>query len=272
METSSNKNQIINELEQVHKMLVTNEKLSNIEIDLILSKLRNSYDLVLNLDFSEPIQKIEEPIKIEIPVEQPKIEEIIEIKPEPIIEKIEEPIVKIIEEKVEAIIDEEPIIEIIEEKTEPILEEEPIFEMVEEPKIEVLEIVEEPKTEILEIEEEQKVEVKIEKTQEKPNIASNYKSLNDIFQNFSNQSDLSAKFKSRPISNIKTSIGLNDKFLMINELFDGKAANFNAFLDSLDSLQNLEEATNYIRENLTWDETKASATYLIELVYRRFAV
>ena len=229
METSSNKNQIINELEQVHKLLVTNEKLSKIEIDLILSKLRNSYDLVLNLDFSEPSEKVE------IIVEQPKVEEIIEIKPEPIIEKIEE-----------------PKIEIIEEKPEPILEEEPIFEMVEEPKV-VAEIPVKP---------EEKVQPK----------NSDQKFLHEMFQNLKNKSDLSEKFKSQPIKSIKSSIGLNDKFLMINELFNKNSEKFNAFIEKLDSLQNLDEATHFIRENLTWNENQESATHLLELVYRRFAV
>lgn len=232
METSTNKNQIINELEQVHKLLVTNEKLSNIEIDLILSKLRNLYDLVLNLDFSEPIQKIV------IPVEQPKIEaiveQIIEVKPDPIIEKIEEPIAEIIEEKIEEVI------------------EEPIFEMVEEPKIEAE----------IQVKQEEKVQTK----------ASDQKFLHEMFQNLKNKSDLSEKFKSQPIKSIKSSIGLNDKFLMINELFNKNSDKFNAFIEKLDNLQNLDEATNFIRENLTWDETQESATHLLELVYRRFAV
>ncbi len=53
---------------------------------------------------------------------------------------------------------------------------------------------------------------------------------------------LPSKVKLKPIKSLKSGIGINDKFMIINDLFEGRAKDFNASIKKLDSLENVEKA------------------------------
>lgn len=81
--------------------------------------------------------------------------------------------------------------------------------------------------------------------------------------------DLSTVIKSRPISNIESAIGLNEKFLFIKELFAGNAQHYKETIDTLNNAAGLQDAMAYIRRNFAWDENDPLVMQLLELVQRR---
>ena len=88
--------------------------------------------------------------------------------------------------------------------------------------------------------------------------------------------ELSDKLSSMPITDLKKSMGLNEKILTINELFSGDHKAFDAALTDLNALNSFEEAKVYMSEHLAakyeWasSEKKKKAQIFIKLVRRRY--
>ena len=78
----------------------------------------------------------------------------------------------------------------------------------------------------------------------------------------------------RPISNLKTAIGINDRFLFINSLFQGNPAVFDRALDELNYLTSFEEAQRFVdfefRERYKWDMEDPTVVDFMNYVHRRY--
>lgn len=81
---------------------------------------------------------------------------------------------------------------------------------------------------------------------------------------------LSAKIAASPIKSISGSIGINDKFLFIRELFSADAELFRSTMELLDSSPNFNEAYNYLLQNFNWDMDSEVVQQLLTLVRRKF--
>lgn len=81
---------------------------------------------------------------------------------------------------------------------------------------------------------------------------------------------LSAKIAASPIKSISGSIGINDKFLFIRELFSADAELFRSTMELLDSSPNFNEAYNYLLQNFDWDMDSEVVQQLLTLVRRKF--
>ena len=77
------------------------------------------------------------------------------------------------------------------------------------------------------------------------------------------------------INDLQSAIGLNERFLYINELFAGDGDAYNAAVLQLDSFANLPEALKYVRAELsdryTWDQEQESTISFYSLIERRYA-
>lgn len=111
----------------------------------------------------------------------------------------------------------------------------------------------------------------------KPIVADKFKddkkSLNDIIAEQANNNSIASKMQQSPITDLKTAIRINEKFLFINNLFDGNMQDYNIFIDALNEKQNLNEANEFInlcKEKNEWDINNESYLMLIDLVSRRF--
>jgi hypothetical protein len=92
------------------------------------------------------------------------------------------------------------------------------------------------------------------------------KSVNDLI---TDQHKLEFKLSNRPVSSIRAAIGINDRFQYIRELFDNDVRKFLNTVDTLDSMGNIKEAVDYIRQNFKWEKTETSLKF-VNLVKRRF--
>ncbi len=98
----------------------------------------------------------------------------------------------------------------------------------------------------------------------------------DILDVDNNQNELSDRLSEQPISDLTKAMGINERMLTINELFDGNNQVFKDAISELNSLNSFEEAKSYISvhliEQFGWVHPKKrkKAKVFIKLVKRRF--
>ena len=84
---------------------------------------------------------------------------------------------------------------------------------------------------------------------------------------------LNAKYQHTPVNDLKTAIGLNDKFLLVNELFGGSMEKYNKSIDNLNDLKTLNGAMIYLNElkvELQWNSSNEAYKKLWTLVAQKF--
>ncbi|MDE6508403.1 MAG: hypothetical protein K2L04_08085 [Alistipes sp.] len=74
-----------------------------------------------------------------------------------------------------------------------------------------------------------------------------------------------------PISDLRQAIGINDKFLMIRDLFGGDGALFDSTVEALNAQESLDDCMIYIAEHFAWNPESESAALIMELLERKFA-
>jgi len=88
--------------------------------------------------------------------------------------------------------------------------------------------------------------------------------------------DVSERLSSTPIKDLNTAMGINDRFLTVNELFGGDANAFKKCVDNINQMESYEEAKSYLLSETaqTYDWSAAErlkkAAGFITLVQRRF--
>ena len=215
------------------------DELHQIDIDLALSKVRNLYDLLLNINTKTSYSTQDQAKELLTKPEQSKYDnekkatEII-IKPE-----IAEP---------EA-----------EENTVP------------EPEL----VIEKPSGDIP-VEEEAKDE-SVEIVGNGNNaeiIADKFHSRKFVHDNISRKNikkDVSAKMQSKPIKDINSAIGINDKFIFIKELFENDKEHYHETIQVLNNFDTFENALEFLGENFDWDPEDSNFERLKELVKRKYS-
>ena len=77
--------------------------------------------------------------------------------------------------------------------------------------------------------------------------------------------------RSEHVTDLRRAIGINDKFLMIRDLFGGDAAAYDAAIDRLNAFDDFDDCMIYIAENYAWNANSDGAKFLMELLERKFA-
>lgn len=115
------------------------------------------------------------------------------------------------------------------------------------------------------------LEVNTESIPEKPVNALG--SINDQFSS-NETASLADKLGKQPIKDLTTAIGINEKFLFIEELFSGDADAFKAAISSLNTMESFDQASAYINEQLMgkykWKPKGSVEKKLIGLIERRY--
>lgn len=71
------------------------------------------------------------------------------------------------------------------------------------------------------------------------------------------------------IKEIRKAIGLNDRFLLIRDLFGGDATLYDQTITRLDEFDDLDDCMIYIVENFRWNPDSAGAKLLVSLIERK---
>ncbi len=224
------------------------DQLHEIDIDLLTEKLKTLYSLVHELEtgkaISFPKQEIVEVAEVDESVtEDAVIEEVL-------VEKEAAP---------------EMIVEVPEK---------------EEMEAETVAAVEE----VVKVEESSEVEVRSSELTDPPaEPEEKPKTTADLFTGTTTIADtlkkkednsIAAKGRQQPLDDLKKAIGINDKFLFINELFKGDPANYNNVIDKLNTAEAITDVSNlmngYMKE-YAWSEDGAAYQRLAKLVESKFA-
>jgi len=84
------------------------------------------------------------------------------------------------------------------------------------------------------------------------------------------EKSLSEKLQQQPLGDLKQSIGINERFSFINELFEGNQQFYHQCIDQLNSLQAYEEAEKIMTERLALKKDTPRYLQFEELIRRRF--
>ena len=105
-------------------------------------------------------------------------------------------------------------------------------------------------------------------------ISEEKESINDQFTANASGENLAKKLGMTPISDLKSSIAINQKFLFMNDLFSGEHDDFHSAIDKLNNFNSINEANNFINSqlasNYNWDEENESVKSFRLLVERRY--
>lgn len=292
----------ISGVNKVSEIVVSSDKVSQLDLDVLLEKLRNAYNVVLSFEeLEEEIIITKKVIAKEEEKEEIK-EEVVVANKEPIVEKIieQEEVVEVNEEvfveeesvpdggdKEEEIFAEEESVpveekpEVSEEPIEEIIEPEILFEpeIKEEPIVEDIPFIkEEPEEKPRETPSVLKyLNEQMPKTNDvtKRTVADKYEQQKSIFDNISsesNQGDLSIHLKQNNFD-LRTAIGVNEKFMFINDLFSGNLREYTDFIQKLNDVQTSEKAIEILmktKDEKRWMSNSLSFTTLKEIMIKKF--
>jgi len=242
-----------------------------LDLELLRKKIFDLYDLVLSFE-NVP----ESPLKTEKPetvVAKPKA--VTEVPPETTFKKEPVPVQPPLAEDVELEKVSVPQVEFKEEiavlKAE---EEKPVAEeLIPEPD-KPSPVVPEP----MPLPEEHKPEVI--KEGPKPPKPELVKTTLDLFSASADylaeptvDNSLAGKMQKEKITNIRSAIGINEKFLFLNELFKGDLSRYNRVIDELNAMQTKQGAETYLIELKVagqWKEDLPAFVKLKEIVFRKY--
>ena len=70
---------------------------------------------------------------------------------------------------------------------------------------------------------------------------------------------------------LKQAIGINDKFLLLRDLFGGDAERYERTIDRLNAFDDLDDCIIYISENYDWNPSSDGVRFLMELLERKLS-
>lgn len=226
---------VTKDIQDIEK-LVSNFKnyssIPNIELDLALSRLRNVYDLLLMFKDDKRAESLHQVTIPKADIPAPKAIPVIEAEAIPVVKVSEEP--KVVTPNEEAI-----------HKTE---------------------IKPEIATEVV----QETASPKVEKTPAKPIVKEEKTFINEKLAGTVGKKDLASKLQSQGIKSIAGSLGINDKFLFIRELFGGNAETFRLTMEQLDEAHNFNDAYTILITNFQWDMDSEVVQMLLNLIRRKF--
>lgn len=140
--------------------------------------------------------------------------------------------------------------------------------------------VEKVKDVIKPVEQKKTKEIIIEKQEIKPttqtigeNIRDEKVLVNDKLMDAGNDNTIAGKLQRKSLKDIKSAIGINDKILIIKEIFNGNADKYSEFINLINNAHSKDEAmgilANYQSEN-SWDTELGSYQFVVNIINRKF--
>lgn len=245
--------QEINQLQGYISNWQSKDNIPAIEKDIVLNKLQQVYNQIIHLEAT-----FEKTPEIYTPIEQKKIVIELEVPENIAIPEKELP--------VEPVKPEPPILKSIPEVEEVVIAEQ------ESPDVQEFKIEKTVPYEVIEKEQEQKIEPEKPKATKgilADKLSQSHTHINESISKSRNVQNLSSKLKSAPIATIQSAINLNDKFVIIRELFKNNTLLYNQTLDRFNNSKDFDEAVSIIEREFAWDKDEPLVKKLIDLIKRK---
>jgi len=236
-------NKKLHKISALTENAISDGQFSPLERELILSYIRELYDIVL--DEKHPLDVRQAPVVVERKVE-PVYAEPIRQPEAPKATPIAEPTVI----------------------TQPVVQTVVVEEKVVIPQPEPVQVIEE----VIKLEPVKQVEL------QKPSFVPSAASADALSELFVDEkiSDLSDKLAQSPVKDLTKSMGINERIFTQQELFGNNQAHFSETLEGLNKCQSFDEAKQYLVNNVIYKydwvaepKIKKAATF-IKLVKRKF--
>ena len=82
-------------------------------------------------------------------------------------------------------------------------------------------------------------------------------------------SDIASKIGKERIVSLRQSIGLNDRYMFVRELFDGDVAAFDTAITKLDEFTDIDDALLYIHDTYSWTGSNKAAVSLVDMLAKK---
>lgn len=286
---------LLSEFERAGRRVCGSERVSRLDVDVLGEKMRQMYDLLLSSDWNE----IEE-VKHVLPVSEELTIERVETKAEKPATETPKRRNETVEEKIETPKEftetpfssgPEQVIENEDKETKE--KEEEKKPLKEEPKqVEVVSVEPEVVT-TEEGEEEKEVEEEKPETKEEESKDSHSSVLSYLHHNIMREGEekpkpqvgstldlfaektpsIAERFESRTRSDLRTAIGVSEKFMFINDLFSGNLKEYTDFINKLNNLTTWDMSKLVIeetRQKKKWAAASLAYTTLQDLIHKRF--
>ncbi|MEO8086588.1 MAG: hypothetical protein ABI763_07200 [Bacteroidota bacterium] len=115
------------------------------------------------------------------------------------------------------------------------------------------------------------------KFEDKPTLGDTFgngESLHRKFASNTSSKTLGDKLHHKPIADLKAAIGINEKFLFVNQLFEGNLQHYSSSVERINSTADLNGAKQIAADlagQLNWDDKNEHVQHFMELVERRFS-
>ena len=103
-------------------------------------------------------------------------------------------------------------------------------------------------------------------------LAEKFSAESSINENLAEKlgNDIDVKLHGQPIDNISRNIGINDRFFIIRELFEGESDRFISMVNALDSAENYEAASSILKAQFEGNMDHEGVEILTGLLKRRY--
>lgn len=272
-------NRELNSVQEIAQSFQTEETIHELEINLMLSKIKEVYNLLAMLKPQKEVGLLKE-----VPFQEIATEQIEKVKSNDNWQEVKNncsaltnptttPPTPISEAKNEEL-EERKEEEIILTKEFPDFEEKETSQTTNLQKDKgIIFEEEEPQSKDTEVQEQKQKQIE-KKSQLNNILADRFQdkkiSLNDMLAGFKNDKDIAALLTARPIDNLKNAVKINDRIWYIQELFDHNADLYTQTIEAVNNSEHLDGALSYLFSRFDWDQNKKSTISFLELIYRRF--
>ncbi len=258
------------------------KNIPQIELDIVMRNIQKLYETTIQLNKANSVPMVQAKVERNGVIDGSKIIEVVreEVPVKAMAEQVK-PVAEIVEKEVvqpaieeveviEAIANVQPVITV--ENNPVAIAEAPVAPtenkilsgiMTREPQLEFVSLLDEV----------------VEKSKVEPDLFNSAKAskeitdLNNKLAEARNTHSIVEKLQSKRIENLKSVIGINDKFYFINELFAGDARKYEDVIYTLNNFKKFDDAMQYfstLKYRFNWDELSAPYEKLVKMLERKF--
>jgi len=99
--------------------------------------------------------------------------------------------------------------------------------------------------------------------------------INEVVSPSEEGTKVAEKLVKQSVSDLPSAIGVNERYLFINELFDGDGETYQIAIEQLNGFDHIQDAMKYVRDELSdkfnWDQEQESTISFYALIEKRYA-
>lgn len=97
------------------------------------------------------------------------------------------------------------------------------------------------------------------------------KTLGDVYAGETQADDVASKAASQAVTSLRSAIGINDRFMIIRDVFGGDDIAFENAITDLDRFTDMDEALLHIHDTYRWNPNSEGTKMIIDLLVRKFS-